>query len=164
MPGWLSNGLVAATPPFTGAETLVLDTNLASGANPQTEAATLNQIKGFIFGNSTAVPTGTMPTATCSGTGGTSTVTLNAGYGILTTDAITTAQAATHVITMTNSAIAATSNVIAWVGYGGNTNVVAVAIDKIVCTAGQAVITIGNHTPTAIAVNGTLKVNFLVLN
>lgn len=55
--GLLTNGLPPAggsqyptTLPFTGNETLPLDTNLPSGLNPASESATLNQIQSSIFG------------------------------------------------------------------------------------------------------------------
>lgn len=55
--GLLTNGLPPAggtqyptTLPFTGLETLPLDTNLTQGLNPASESATLNQIQSSIFG------------------------------------------------------------------------------------------------------------------
>ena len=53
--GFLTNGLPVAggsqfpsTLPLTGNETIPLDTNLPSGQSPQSEAATTNQIAGFV--------------------------------------------------------------------------------------------------------------------
>ena len=45
--GIVTNGLPAATSPLTGAETLPADTNLSGGRNPQSEAVTPNQLKGY---------------------------------------------------------------------------------------------------------------------
>lgn len=51
MSGWLTNGVTAATLPFTGNELLSLDTELAAGVNPQTEAASLTQLAAYFGGN-----------------------------------------------------------------------------------------------------------------
>lgn len=99
-------------------------------------------------------------TASCTGTGGTSTATLNNRFGKLTTDAITTAAAAEHVITLTNSAVKATDLVLASVAMGTATTGEP-AITKIVCGASSVTITIKNVAAAA-AVNGTLVVSYAV--
>lgn len=161
MSGWLTNGMTAATLPLTGAETFPLDTNAANGAQPQSEAATLFQLKAWLFGNSNVPPTASMFTASCTGAGGTSTATLNAGYGVLTTAALTTVAAASHVITLTNSVVTANSLILANVGYGTATTGEP-AIHNVSVATGTAVITIRNDAAAA-PVNGTLKVFFLII-
>lgn len=51
MSGLYTNGMSLATLPFTGNERLPLDTQLAAGATPETEAASLAQIASIMGGN-----------------------------------------------------------------------------------------------------------------
>lgn len=51
MSGLYTNGMSLATLPFTGNERLPLDTQLAAGAIPETEAASLSQIANMMGGN-----------------------------------------------------------------------------------------------------------------
>ncbi len=51
MSGWLTNGFSLATLPFTGNERFLLDTQLAAGATPESEAASLSQIANMMGGN-----------------------------------------------------------------------------------------------------------------
>lgn len=97
-------------------------------------------------------------TASCTGTGATSTATLNNRFGKLTTAALTTAAAATHTITLTNSAIAATDQVWASVAFGTATTGQP-TIGTITPAAGSLVIQIVNYAAAA-AVNGTLVVSY----
>lgn len=100
-------------------------------------------------------------TATATGTGGTGTATLNKASGKITTGALTTAAAATHVLTLTNSRIAAADQVYASVGKGTATTGT-VAIADVLPAAGSVAITIQNIAAAA-AVNGTLVVSFFVV-
>lgn len=99
-------------------------------------------------------------TASCTGTGATSTATLNNRFGTLTTAALTTAAGATHTITLTNSAVKAADLAFASVEYGtasaGTPNIAMVN-----SAANSLVITIQN-IHSANAVNGTLVVNYAV--
>lgn len=47
MSGFTTNGMTVATPPLTGLEQAAFDTQLPAGETPETEAITLNQIRGF---------------------------------------------------------------------------------------------------------------------
>lgn len=100
-------------------------------------------------------------TATATGTGGTGTATLHKASGKITTGALTTAAAATHVLTLTNSKIAAADQVYASVGKGTATTGV-VAIADVLPAAGSVAITIQNIAAAA-AVNGTLVVSYFVV-
>ncbi|MGZ2449593.1 hypothetical protein ACVIRO_002347 [Rhizobium ruizarguesonis] len=100
-------------------------------------------------------------TATATGTGGTGTATLNKTSGKITTGALTTAAAATHVLTLTNSKIAATDTVLVTVGKGTATTGIPTVAD-VTPGAGSVIITIQNIAAAA-AVNGTLVVGFLVI-
>lgn len=97
-----------------------------------------------------------------SGTGTcvTNAVTINRGVGVITTESLTTAGAASQAIALTNSEIAVGDMIhIQWVG-GTNTtvnfNISAVAV------AGGATITL-NNTTAATAFNGTFILAFLVI-
>lgn len=97
-------------------------------------------------------------TASCTGTGGTSTATLNNRFGKLTTAALTTAAAASHVITLTNSGIAATDQVFVSVALGTATTGQP-TVGTVTPAAGSLVIQIVNRDGAA-AVNGTLVVSY----
>lgn len=97
-------------------------------------------------------------TASCTGTGGTSTATLANRFGKLTTAALTTAAAATHVITLTNTEVKASDLAFASVALGTATTGEPV-VTLIVCGAGTLVITVKNVAAAA-AVNGTLVVTY----
>ena len=97
-------------------------------------------------------------TAACAGTGGTSTATLANRFGKLTTAALTTAAAATHVITLTNTEIRATDMVFASVALGTETTGEPI-VSQITPAAGILVITLKNIAAAA-AVNGTLVVSY----
>lgn len=96
--------------------------------------------------------------ASCTGTGGTSTATLANRFGKLTTAALTTAAAASHVITLTNTAVKASDLAFASVTLGTATTGEPV-ITSIVCGAGTLVITVKNVAASN-AVNGTLVVSY----
>lgn len=51
MSGYTTNGLTSVTLPFTGNEKLALDTQLASGISPQSEASSLTQLATYFGGN-----------------------------------------------------------------------------------------------------------------
>lgn len=107
-----------------------------------------------------AVDEGTK-TATATGTGGTGTATLNKASGKITTGALTTAAAATHVLTLTNSKIAAGDQVYVSVCKGTATTGTPTVAD-VVAGASSVVITIQNIAAAA-AVNGTLVISFFVV-
>jgi len=100
-------------------------------------------------------------TATATGTGGTGTATLNKESGKITTGALTTAAAATHVLTLTNSKIAAADQVYVSVCKGTATTGTPTIAD-VLAAAGSVAITIQNIHASA-AVNGTLVVSYFVV-
>jgi hypothetical protein len=96
-------------------------------------------------------------TATASGTGSTSTVTLSKPLGTITSDAITTAAAATHVMTVTNTLVASTSIITASINQNGSTGLP--VITSIEPGSGSFVIRITNLHASA-AFNAALKISF----
>lgn len=148
-------GFTAAVEPFVGTETFPMDTNLASGQNPQTELVRADQVKNYIVGGNYANPS----TRTASATAGAAT--LNSGYGVITSESLTTAAAAVYTLTLTNAAIAATDIVLVSVGNGTNTTV-GPSVAGVTPAAGSVVISIRN-THASSALNGTLRVAFTVV-
>jgi hypothetical protein len=70
MSGYTTNGLVGVTLPLTGNEKFAVDTQLANGLAPQSEAVTLSQLATYMGGNLPMVhgrfyglPNGTTPVA-----------------------------------------------------------------------------------------------------
>ncbi|MCZ3377437.1 hypothetical protein [Rhizobium sp. AG207R] len=124
--------------------------------------------KHSIYGRNFAidVPTGApifddgTKTATATGTGGTGTATLNKTSGKITTGALTTAAGGTHVLTLTNSKIAADEIVIVTVGKGTATTGTPTVAD-VTPAAGSVVITIQNIHASA-AINGTLVIGYQI--
>lgn len=91
----------------------------------------------------------------------TNAVTINHQSGVITTSSLTTAGAATYVITLTNSFIA-TSSVVLVSLMGGSNNATFDISMKATAASGSSVITIYNNT-SATALNGTLIIGFLVV-
>lgn len=81
--------------------------------------------------------------------------------GIITTEALTTAALADYTLTLTNSAIAAADMVFASVNNGTNTTA-GIDVQRVSPAAGSVVILIRN-THATVALNGTLKISFLVV-
>lgn len=87
--------------------------------------------------------------------------TLSKMAGKVTSEALTTAAAASYTLTITNTAIAAADMVFASVAYGTATTGVPV-ISRVTPGAGSVVIVITNEHASA-ALNGTIVVSFLVV-
>jgi hypothetical protein len=152
MPGILTNGLTA----YTGAQLattmmIPIDTQLPSGREPQTVAATLASLRDLLLGG----------TASGTATATAGAATLNAGRGKITTEALTTAAAASYTLTLTNSAIAAADIVLVSVANGTNTQGITV-VQSVTPAAGSVVILINNQH-AAQALNGTLVISFVVV-
>lgn len=96
-----------------------------------------------------------------TGTGGTSTGTMTTLSAQVTSDAITTAGAATHVATITYTGVAATDLVFITKAGGTNTATENYSYHA-VCTANTITVTLSNHT-AATALNGNVKFNILVV-
>ena len=99
-------------------------------------------------------------TNTATSTAGAATV--NTQTGQITTEALTTAAAATYSFTLTNSLIKLGSIVLVTVGKGTATTG-EMAVHFVTPAAGSAVIAIRNDAAAA-AVNGTITIGFAVLN
>lgn len=86
--------------------------------------------------------------------------TLNNRHGQVTSEALTTAAAATYVLTLTNSAVKVGDNVQAMAMYGDSTTGEPV-VTRVAVTAGQIVFSVKNVAASA-ALNGTVKVAYNV--
>lgn len=133
----------------------------ASSTTPDPSVTTLTA-SGAIAGDTLTAATdlslGT-GTKTASATAGAAT--LNKPSGVITSEALTTAAGASYVLTITNSAIAATDQVFASVQYGSATAGTPV-VTKVAPGAGSLVITVQNVHASA-AFDGTIKVSFAAL-
>ena len=88
--------------------------------------------------------------------------TLNAaGAGVITSESLTTAAGATYTLTLTNSMIAAGDIVLVTVGNGTNA-AGSPALTTVTPGAGSVVIVVQNIAAAA-ALNGTLKIGFVVV-
>lgn len=87
--------------------------------------------------------------------------TLHKLSGVVTSEAITTAAAADYVLTLTNREIAATDIVLATASNGTNTTE-GLAVNRVTPAAGSVIIRVRN-THSASALNGTIKIAYLVV-
>ncbi len=85
--------------------------------------------------------------------------TLNAESGVVTSEALVTAAAASYTLTITNDKILATDMVFASVAYGTATTGEP-AINRVTPANGSLVIIVRNEAAAA-ALNGTIKVSFV---
>lgn len=130
---------------------------------PSNAGATPGSIDNMVIGATTPAPATFTPihidngTKTATATSGAAT--LNKNAGTITSESLTTAAAATYTLTITNSTILATDQVMASVQLGTSTTG---QPDVYTTTpaAGSLVIVIGNSASSA-AFNGTLKVSFV---
>jgi len=97
--------------------------------------------------------------STASATAGAAT--LNQAQGIITTEALTTAAGATYTLTLTNSAVAAADMV--FVTLWNGTNTAGSPSDTTVTPGAGSVIIIVQNIHATAALNGTLKVGFMVV-
>lgn len=97
-----------------------------------------------------------------TGTASSAAVTINDLFGIITSESLTTAQNAVATITLTNSMIAAGDIVITSLGNGTNTQGTPTLTSSTV-TASTVVYKISNLHASAEALNGTLKLRFMVI-
>lgn len=111
-------------------------------------------IKDFTKFSALGVRTGTVTAAAGAAT-------LNAESGIVTSEALTTAQNAIYTLTLTNSKVKATDIVLASVSDGTNTQGTPM-IGQINPADGSVVIEVINKHATAEAFNGTIIIAFIV--
>jgi hypothetical protein len=128
----------------------------STGANTLPGVQTISGTLTFSAGAKIDVDSST---TTASGTGGTSTATLSKMAGIITTDAITTAAGGSHVMTITNTLVAAGDLIIGWLVGGANTRV-GIQLETV---AASSAITATIKNNNAAAINGTVIFGFLVL-
>lgn len=88
--------------------------------------------------------------------------TVNDLIGMVTTEALTTAQNAVYTLTITNDKIAATDLVFVTLGNGTNTQGTP-TVTRVVPGASSVAIKVSNLHATAEALNGTLKIGFMVI-
>lgn len=89
-------------------------------------------------------------------------VTVNGIRATVTSESLTTAAAGFYTLTVTNSSIAANSQLVCFVGLGTSTTGVP-DCTSVTLSAGSAVFQIQNTAASA-AFNGTIKVGFMVYN
>lgn len=99
-----------------------------------------------------------MGTGTCSSAA----VTINDYVGLITTEALTTAQNAVATVTLTNDKVAAGDLVFATLGNGTNTQGTP-TLTRATVTASTVTFKISNLHASAEALNGTLKIGFMVV-
>lgn len=131
-----------------GYELLPLDTQIPGGSAPQTIAASAFQV-----GALAAAVTGNTATATSGA------ATLSTTYGVVTSEAITTAAGSTYTLTLTNTTVTATSKVQA-AAYLGAGTAGALQVVSITPAAGSVVIVVKNVG--SVALNAAIKIPFQV--
>lgn len=99
---------------------------------------------------------------TKTGTAVAGAVTFAGPTGVITTEALTTAQDASYTLTITNSYSLASDIVLVSVANGTNTQGTTV-VTKVTPAAGSIVIIVTNKHATAQALNGTLVISFVTV-
>ena len=97
-----------------------------------------------------------------TGTASAAAVTINDWCGLITTEALTTAQNGVATVTLTNSKVAVGDLVFASVGNGTNTQGTP-TITTTTITASTVVFKISNLHASAEALNGTLLIRFMIV-
>lgn len=97
-----------------------------------------------------------------TGTASSAAVTINDLAGLITTEALTTAQNALATVTVTNSKVAVGDLVFVTVANGTNTQGTPV-LTKVTPGAGSFVLLVANLHASAESFNGTLKIGFFVV-
>lgn len=162
MAGVLTNGLplldggsaVSNYPQVLGYETLPMDTGLASGQVPQTVA-----VRAFHIAALYAALAATVNAVTASS----GAATLSKVCGIVTTETLTTAAGATYTLTLTNTLVKATSNVLA-VAYLGTGVGSELQVTSITPAAGSVVIVVTVVGTVALSGTAVMKIPFMVQN
>ncbi len=98
-----------------------------------------------------------------TGTEAANAVTINAQSGVITTSALTTAASSSYLVTMTNSKIVGTGSIIIASVAGGTNTVKDISVEAICTAANTATLTIYNNVLITTALNGTVKINFIVV-
>ena len=88
--------------------------------------------------------------------------TLNTVAGKITTEALTQAQGATYTLTLTNASIAAADGVMVTLAWGTNSQASPI-IHRVTPAAGSCVIVVKNMHDSAVALNGTLVLSYVVI-
>ncbi len=98
-----------------------------------------------------------------TGTEASNAVTINTQSGVITTSALTTAASGSYLVTMTNSKIVGTGSIIIASIAGGTNTVKDISVEAICTAANTATFTIYNNVLITTALNGTVKINFIVV-
>lgn len=141
---------------FPGLTPTTIDNMAIGGTTPAAGAFTTASTTGLATLASAKVDTGTK---TAAATAGAATLAKNAG--VITSEALTTAAGASYTLTLTNTTIAAADQVMASVAFGTSTTGSPV-VTLVTPAAGSVVIVVQNVHASA-ALNGTIKISFLVL-
>lgn len=126
---------------------------------PIVSSGTITSTGGFFGASGALALIGDTGTGTVAG----GSVVINTQRGIVTTGSLTTGTLAVTAFDLVDSKITATSQLFASVYNGSNTGGAPVVSTVQVAAAGSATVTIANAGGAALgALNGTLKINFLV--
>lgn len=142
-------------PQLFGPERIPMDTEYPEGIAPQTAAVTVAQLAAQGGGNN-GVASGFVGTATAVA----GAAILDASVGVITTESLTTAAAATYTLTLTNSVAIVGSAVQATIGNGTNST----AGTVISATASLGAVTFAVTNVSAAALNGTLLISYSITN
>ncbi len=144
-------GVVTINPATAG----TVNNVVIGGSTPLAGTFTTGTTTGLATLGSAKVDTGTKTAAATTGA-----ATLNKNSGVITSEALTTAAGTAYTLTLTNSVIAATDQIMASVGLGTATTGVPV-VSSVKPGAGSATIVVQN-VDLAAALNGTITIAFVV--
>lgn len=152
---------IGATTPAPGNFTTLTSTSAPSGAGNTANFASPPPLgataPNTVVGSSLKSDSGTKTAAATAGA-----ATLNKTAGVITSEALTTAAGATYTLDITNSTAATADQVFASVQYGTATAGSPAVTTVSTATAGHVIIVVQNIHASA-ALDGTIKVSYLVM-
>jgi len=157
--GKLNSMLTELYSSFAGATDPSVTTLTTSGAATIGGALTASStaaVTGQVTAGALALDSGTKTASATTGA-----ATLNKDAGVITSEALTTAAGAAYTLTLTNSSIAAADQVFASFANGTNTQGT-LSLGTVTPGSGSVVIKV-NNIHASEALNGTIKIAFMVL-
>lgn len=159
-PTWTAVGTVSVPATSAAITSGTIDGTAIGGSTPAagsftTMSATGASTLAAVTTTALHVDTGTKTATASSGA-----ATLNKMAGVVTSESLTTAAGATYTLTLTNSDIAAADQVLVSVGNGSN-SAGTPAVASVTPGAGSVVVVVQNIHASA-ALNGTIKIAFVV--
>lgn len=135
----------------------------ANGTSAIDASGQLAQTQTSLTATALNATTVTVDTGTKTATATAGAATLNKRAGVVTSESLTTAAGSDYTLTLTNSTIAATDIVLVSITNGTNTTA-PIYVHTVTPGSGSVAIKVRNANGSATALNGTIKIAYLVVS